>query len=68
MFPTMLNLEMLAESASVDDAIQAAKNRDIVVVIPAVKVNDSGEKMVVIPENAGYTTTSYPFEKKWIKS
>lgn len=68
MFPTMLNLEMLAESASVDDAIQVAKNRDIVVVIPAVKVNDSGEKMVVIPENAGYTTTSYPFEKKWIKS
>ena len=64
----MLNLEMLAESASVNEAVRAAEKREIVVVIPAVKVNDSGEKMVVIPENAGYTTTSYPFEKKWIKS
>lgn len=68
MFPTMLNLEMLAESATVSEALAATESRPVVPVIPVVQKDANGVKMVTIPANAGYKTTSYPFEKKWIKS
>jgi 8-oxo-dGTP pyrophosphatase MutT (NUDIX family) len=53
MFPTRANLELLAQSCSVDDAIAAARARTIVPVCPTLKRDEIGDYLS-IPEEAGY--------------
>ena len=67
MFPTLLNLELLAESATVDEALAATATRTVVSVLPEVGKDADGNRVVMIPENAGYRTTRYPFQNKWVK-
>jgi len=52
-FPTRMNLQMLAESGSADEAIAAARARTLVVVEPKV-VQKAGEPYLVLPPDAGY--------------
>ncbi len=56
-FPTRVNVEMLGESSTVADAMQAAQNRNIVSILPWPEQRDDG-KYICIPENVGYTTTA----------
>ncbi len=58
-FPTRMNLEKLAESATVAEAIEAANARDIVTVEPLVEDRD-GTMMLTIPAEAGYSVTEIP--------
>ncbi|MCB1646510.1 MAG: NUDIX domain-containing protein [Pseudomonadales bacterium] len=52
-FPTLRNVEMLADSDSVADAMQAAANRNIVSVLPWIEQRDDGNYLC-IPTEAGY--------------
>jgi len=54
-----MNLEKLAESATVAEAIEAANARDIVTVEPLVEDRD-GTMMLTIPAEAGYSVTEIP--------
>jgi len=56
-FPTRMNLEMLAQSKTVADAMEAARTRPIVTVEPQVEDRD-GEMMLTIPAEAGYSLTA----------
>jgi 8-oxo-dGTP pyrophosphatase MutT (NUDIX family) len=52
-FPTRMNLQMLAESGSGDEAIAAARARAVVVVEPKLERRD-GEQYLILPPDAGY--------------
>jgi hypothetical protein len=59
-FPTRLNLEMLAASGATSAAaIAAAQARAIVTVEPKV-VSENGELVLTIPAEAGYSVTREP--------
>ena len=68
MFPTLVNLEKLADSPAVAEAMEAARAGRIEMVLPKMHVEPDGSKVVRISETAGYKTTSYPSQSKWIKS
>jgi 8-oxo-dGTP pyrophosphatase MutT (NUDIX family) len=53
LFPTRLNLELLARSGSVEEAIDAARTRRIVTVTPRVERRAAGT-FITVPEDAGY--------------
>jgi 8-oxo-dGTP pyrophosphatase MutT (NUDIX family) len=53
-FPTLMNIEMLGESDSVDTAIRMAAERDTVTVLPVVEQREDG-KYLCIPAEAGYS-------------
>lgn len=55
-FPTRMNLEMLAHSSTVAEAMAAAKTRRIVTVEPRVE-DRGGDMMLTIPAEAGYSLT-----------
>jgi 8-oxo-dGTP pyrophosphatase MutT (NUDIX family) len=52
-FPTRMNLQMLAESGSGDEAIAAARARAVMVVEPKLE-RRGGEQYLVLPPDAGY--------------
>jgi 8-oxo-dGTP pyrophosphatase MutT (NUDIX family) len=52
-FPTRMNLQLLAEAASAPDAIARANERTLVVVEPKVQQREGGA-VLVIPPDAGY--------------
>lgn len=52
-FPTRMNLQMLGESSTVEDAIKAAASRRIVTVLPWVEQRD-GQPFLRLPPDAGY--------------
>jgi 8-oxo-dGTP pyrophosphatase MutT (NUDIX family) len=52
-FPTRLNIEMLAKSGTADEAIAASKSRVIVEVLPWTEKRDDGTYLCIQPE-AGY--------------
>jgi len=54
-FPTLLNIQMLGESRSVDDAMKTAAERDIVTVLPWTEQRNDGNYLC-IPPDAGYGT------------
>ncbi|HRD74511.1 MAG TPA: NUDIX domain-containing protein [Hyphomicrobiaceae bacterium] len=54
--PTRLNLELLAESRSVHEAMERARARRIVCVRPERTQSANGEWVVAIPADAGYRT------------
>ena len=52
-FPTRMNLKLLAEAHSAADAIARAASRPLVPVLPRVEERD-GERVLIIPSDAGY--------------
>jgi 8-oxo-dGTP pyrophosphatase MutT (NUDIX family) len=60
-FPTRLNIEMLGESDSVANALEAARNRTIIPVTPWTEKRDDGVYLC-IPEEAGYRLSSAKME------
>ena len=58
-FPTRLNVELLAQSASVAEALAAARARRIVTVEPVI-VREAGGNVLTIPADAGYSVTREP--------
>lgn len=60
-FPTSRNVELLALSASVGDALTDASNRTIDPVEPLI-IERNGERFLTIPEHLGYPITEEPLE------
>lgn len=56
LFPTRMNVLLLARSNSVDEAIEAARKRPVFSVLPHVEQRDDGT-LVTIPAEAGYGET-----------
>ena len=61
-FPTRMNLKLLAEATSAADAIARATARVLVTVLPEVVERD-GERCLIIPEHAGYGAVVEPFAR-----
>lgn len=61
-FPTRMNLEMLAQSGSVAEAMEAARGRRIVTVEPQV-VDRAGTLYLTLPADAGYSVTEIPVDQ-----
>ena len=59
LFPTMLNLALLAESAHSAEAIASARARPRVTVQPDMTMGDDGRRRIVIPSEAGYGVTEW---------
>ena len=58
-FPTKMNLKLLAEASSAEDAISQARARKLVPVLPKMEVRD-GVRMLTIPADAGYGDVTEP--------
>jgi 8-oxo-dGTP pyrophosphatase MutT (NUDIX family) len=58
-FPTRMNLQLLAESGNADQAIATAQARPGVVVEPWVEVRD-GRQYLMLPPDAGYGAVAEP--------
>jgi 8-oxo-dGTP pyrophosphatase MutT (NUDIX family) len=52
-FPTLMNLKLLAEAADAEGCLTRARERRLVTVLPQVEMRD-GERFLVIPPDAGY--------------
>jgi 8-oxo-dGTP pyrophosphatase MutT (NUDIX family) len=61
-FPTRMNLQLLAEARSAEDAIARARARELVTVEPKVQERD-GERVLVIPPDAGYGAVEEPMSR-----
>jgi 8-oxo-dGTP pyrophosphatase MutT (NUDIX family) len=61
-FPTRMNLKLLAEAASAADAVARASARTLVPVLPEVKMGEAG-RMLVLPPDAGYGVVEEPMEQ-----
>jgi 8-oxo-dGTP pyrophosphatase MutT (NUDIX family) len=59
LFPTRLNLELLGKSSSVEEAIEASRNRKIVTVSPRMDKRADGA-FIVVPPDAGYGPAEEP--------
>ena len=60
-FPTLLNVKKLGRSASVAEALAAARRHPIVTVLPRVAHTDHGD-VLRIPAEAGYDLSEAPLE------
>ncbi|HEY8121162.1 MAG TPA: NUDIX hydrolase [Myxococcota bacterium] len=58
-FPTLMQVRKLGRSGDVATALRTARSQPVVSVLPRVEDRD-GEKMLVIPAEAGYDVTSAP--------
>lgn len=61
-FPTRMNLQLLAEASSAEDAIGRARSRTLVTVEPRVEERD-GKRCLVLPPDAGYGPVAEPLER-----
>ena len=61
-FPTRMNLKLLAEASDARDAVLRAQARELVTVEPRITDTPEG-RMLVIPSNAGYGAVSEPLSK-----
>jgi 8-oxo-dGTP pyrophosphatase MutT (NUDIX family) len=52
-FPTLMNVKLLAEARSAEDCLARARERRLVTVLPQVSSRD-GERVLTIPSDAGY--------------
>jgi len=59
LFPTKMNLKMLAQASSVDEAIAQARARRVVTVLPHIERRPDGA-FLVIPAEAGYGVSEEP--------
>lgn len=58
-FPTLMNLKLLAEASDAEDCLRRARERRLVTVLPKVEMRD-GERFLVIPPDAGYGAVAQP--------
>jgi 8-oxo-dGTP pyrophosphatase MutT (NUDIX family) len=61
-FPTRMNLKLLAEASSAEDAVLRAQARPLVTVEPQVEMRD-GERVLVLPLDAGYGDVAEPMSR-----
>jgi 8-oxo-dGTP pyrophosphatase MutT (NUDIX family) len=61
-FPTRMNLKLLAEAASAEDAVLRAQARALVTVEPKV-AERNGERFLVLPSDAGYGDVAEPMSR-----
>jgi len=61
LFPTLMNLRRLSESADVESAIAAADARPLVTVAPTAR-RENGRTVLSIPEESGYGVTEHVLE------
>ena len=61
-FPTRMNLRLLAEASHAQDAVERARARTLVTVQPDVQMRD-GRRMLVLPPDAGYGVVEEPLER-----
>ena len=58
-FPTLMNVRLLAEADSAEDCVARARARRLVTVLPAVEQRN-GEPHLVLPSDAGYGEVAQP--------
>jgi len=58
-FPTRMNVQLLAEAVSADDCVARAKARTLVTVEPQIQ-DRAGGKVLVLPPDAGYGVVEEP--------
>jgi 8-oxo-dGTP pyrophosphatase MutT (NUDIX family) len=58
-FPTLMNLKLLAEAENAEDCIARARARRLVTVLPKVEARD-GARYLVLPPDAGYGAVAQP--------
>lgn len=58
-FPTRMNLKLLAEARSAADAVTRAKERPLVTIMPELVERD-GQRLLTIPADAGYGAVTEP--------
>ena len=58
-FPTRMNLQLLAEATGAEDAARRAAGRTLVTVLPEVQDGEGGQ-VLVIPPDAGYGAVAVP--------
>ncbi len=61
-FPTRMNLQLLAEASSGADCVARAEARTLVTVLPQVKQTDKGP-VLQLPPDAGYGVVEEPMER-----
>jgi 8-oxo-dGTP pyrophosphatase MutT (NUDIX family) len=61
-FPTRMNVQLLAEASSAQDCIDRAAARPLVTVEPQVQDREGG-KVLVLPSDAGYGVVEEPLER-----
>ena len=61
-FPTRMNLQLLAEAASAEDAIARAQGRRLVTVEPQIAERPAG-RVLVLPPDAGYGVVEEPLSR-----
>jgi 8-oxo-dGTP pyrophosphatase MutT (NUDIX family) len=61
-FPTRMNLQLLAEASSAADALARAAQRRLVTVLPKMERRENG-RFLVIPPDAGYGDVAEPMER-----
>ncbi|MGH6972202.1 MAG: NUDIX hydrolase [Caulobacteraceae bacterium] len=61
-FPTRMNLNLLAEAKGAEDAVKRARARTLVTVEPQLSERD-GERVLVLPPDAGYGPVVEPMSK-----
>jgi 8-oxo-dGTP pyrophosphatase MutT (NUDIX family) len=60
-FPTRMNLKLLAEATGAEDAVARAAARTLITVQPQIQQRDNG-RVLVLPPNAGYGAVEEPLE------
>ena len=61
-FPTRMNVQLLAEASSAEDCIARAQGRTLVTVLP--KIEDrAGGKVLTLPLDAGYGDVAEPLDR-----
>ncbi len=58
-FPTLMNLDRLAEARSAAAAISAARARPEFTVLPVIETGEDGSRSISIPAEAGYAVTRF---------
>jgi 8-oxo-dGTP pyrophosphatase MutT (NUDIX family) len=61
-FPTRMNVQLLAEAQDAADCVARAGARTLVTVLPKVEVRD-GERFLVLPPDAGYGAVAEPMSR-----
>ena len=60
-FPTRMNVQLLAEASGAGDAVARAGARTLVTVVPEM-ANRPGGRVLVLPPDAGYGVVEEPIE------
>jgi hypothetical protein len=60
-FPTRMNLQLLAEASGAEDAVTRAAARTLVTVQPQIQQREGG-RVLVLPPDAGYGAVAEPLE------